>query len=114
MWSSSRIGRSRRTIPRSISKASACSDAARGPGEPGGDSSFMHSGTSSAQLWSHRTNAILPTTGLTPDGTQIGVSNPQKIFDAASLDTALPYFQKQQYQTLFAREYTVDAATITG
>ena len=80
--------------------------------QPGGDFWFMDSGSSSEAIWFDRMNEILPKAGFTPDGTPIGYTNPYKTFDAACLDTAMPYFQAQQYQILFARSYALDAATI--
>jgi hypothetical protein len=79
---------------------------------PGGELWFMDSGTSSEQIWFDRMNEIVPKAGLTPEGTQVGYTNPQKAFDDAGLTNAVPYFQKQQYQILFARDYWLDAATI--
>jgi hypothetical protein len=79
-----------------------------------GDFWFMDSGTSSEQIWFDRMNEILPKAGLTPHGTQIGFTNPAKQFDAAALRRAEPYFQAQQYRTLFARGYALDAQTITA
>ncbi|MDD5306990.1 MAG: hypothetical protein PHU25_06685 [Deltaproteobacteria bacterium] len=81
---------------------------------PGGDFWFMDSGTSSEQIWYDRMNEILPRAGLAPRGTQIGYTNPQKSFDAACLDNALPYFEGQQYRILFARKYDLDAAAIAA
>jgi hypothetical protein len=75
---------------------------------PGGDFWFMESGTSSEQIWYDRMGEIVPKAGLVPQGTQIGYTNPNKSFDAACLDNALPYFRQQQYQTLFARGYEAD------
>jgi hypothetical protein len=80
----------------------------------GADFWFMDSGTSSEQIWFDRMNEILPKAGLTPNGTQIGYTNPTKTFDQAGLDNAIPYFQTQQYSVLFARDYSVDAATIAA
>src|SRR5260370_35281015 len=45
---------------------------------------------------------------------EIGFTTPYKQFDAAALRRATPYFQVQQYRTLFARGYTIDAQTITA
>jgi hypothetical protein len=75
---------------------------------------FMDSGSSSEQLWFDRMNEILPKAGLAPHGTQIGYTNPYKIFDAAALQTALPYFRQQQYSVLFARGYYLSAGSITA
>ena len=57
-------------------------------------------------------NDILPKSGLTPHGTNIGFTNPAKVFDDASRDAALPYFQAQQYKILLARAYSVQADAI--
>jgi len=79
---------------------------------PGRDFWFMDSGSSSEQIWFDRMNEILPKAGFTPQGTQIGYTNPEKLFDTACLDNAGPYFQAEQYRILFARGYSVDATTI--
>jgi len=79
---------------------------------PGGDFWFMDSGTSSEQIWYDRMNEILPKTGFTPQGTQIGYTNAEKTFDQAALDNALPYFQAEQYRILFARRYALNAQSI--
>jgi hypothetical protein len=81
---------------------------------PGGAFWFMDSGTSSEQIWFDRMNEILPRAGLSPNGTQIGYTNPEKVVDTAALTTAVPYFQEQQYEILFARGYDVDGAAITS
>jgi hypothetical protein len=73
--------------------------------QPKGELWFMVSGSSSEQIWYDRMNEILPKVGLTPKGTQIGYTNPQKMFDEAALAKAVPYFQTHQYQILFARTY---------
>jgi hypothetical protein len=80
----------------------------------GGDFWFMDSGSSSEQIWFDRMTEILPQAGYTPQGTQIGYTNPYKSFDAACLDNAVPYFQQQQYRVLLARSYAIDAATIAA
>ena len=81
---------------------------------PGGAFWFMDSGTSSEQIWFDRMNEILPRAGLSPDGTQIGVTNPYKRVDAATITSAVPYFQQHQYKILLARGYDVDGAAITS
>jgi hypothetical protein len=83
-------------------------------GQPGGDLWFMAAGTSSEHIWSELAKEILPKAGLTPHATEIGASNPQKTFDAASLESALPHFEAQQYGILFARSYALDAAEIAA
>jgi hypothetical protein len=73
---------------------------------------FMASGSSSEQIWVDRMNDVLPRAGYAPQGTHIGFTNPEKVFDSAALTTAGPYFDANQYGVLLARTYSVDAATI--
>ncbi len=78
----------------------------------GRDFWFMDSGTSSEAIWQARMNEIVPRLGLTPRATSIGVSNPTKTFDAACLANAQGRFSTSPYELLFARDYSLDGATI--
>jgi hypothetical protein len=75
---------------------------------------FMDSGTSSEAIWEQRMIEILSKMTITPNATTLGNANATKTFDANELTAATPYFQKAQYAILFARDYSVDAATIRG
>ena len=75
---------------------------------------FGDAGTSSEAIWHDRIIDIATTLGLTPEGTAFGACNMTKTFDATCLGLAKPVLSGAQFQILFARDYSVSAASIAA
>lgn len=73
---------------------------------------FLISGTSSERGYRGNMDTFLDRQGIRNWSSDIGICNPQKRFDEECLERARRYYEADAHVSLYARNYSVDAARI--